>query len=283
MNMLTLKSPAKINFFLEVLKKRKDGFHQIQTVFHAINLYDSICIKKSRRNGIFIKTNCKQLPVDGRNLAYKAAYILKQKYDLEGVELIINKKIPLASGLGGGSSNAATVLMGMNKLWKLGIGSTQLCKISSQLGSDVSFFISKYASALGEGRGEILKSLNLPRYWFLLILPDFGLSSKQIYSGIGLNLTRKNKNVKMLLHALKKKDITQIAKKLYNRLEEKALSEFPLIKKIKQALKTAGLKAVLMSGSGPTVFALTLVRKEAIEAKEHLRALGWRMRVVRSL
>ena len=167
------------------------------------------------------------MPVDGRNLAYKAAYILKQKYDLEGVELSINKKIPLASGLGGGSSNAATVLMGMNKLWKLGIGSTQLCKISSQLGSDVSFFISKYASALGEGRGEILKPLNLPRYWFLLILPDFGLSSKQIYSGIGLNLTRKNKNVKMLLHALKKKDITQIAKKLYNRLEKKALRESP--------------------------------------------------------
>ena len=180
MDRLTLKSPAKINLFLEVLKKRKDGFHQIQTVFHAINLCDSICIKKDKKNGIFVKTNCKSLPTDRRNLAYKAAHILKQRYNLGGMEIAIEKNIPLASGLGGGSSNAATVLAGMNRLWKLGLKKTELYEISNQLGSDVSFFISNYKSALGQGRGEILKPLKLPNYWFLLVFGALILLQRNI-------------------------------------------------------------------------------------------------------
>jgi 4-diphosphocytidyl-2-C-methyl-D-erythritol kinase len=283
MDSLTLKSPAKLNLFLEVLKKRKDGFHQIRTIFHAIRFYDFIHLKKSRKNGIFIKTNCKELPTDERNLVYKALKTLRSEKDFGGIEVLIDKRIPLASGLGGGSSNAAIALVGANRLWKLGLARTELYEICKQIGSDVPFFISGYASALGEGRGEILRPLSLPRYWFLLVLPPLAISSKKIYSHLQLNLTRKNKNVKMLTCALKKKDISQIAKKLYNRLEETVLSEFPLVKRAKQVLKTAGCKAILVSGSGPAVFALTLSRKEAIETSKSLGVLGWQSLIVRSL
>lgn len=280
MDTLILKSPAKINLFLEILNKRKDGFHNIQTIFHKINLCDSIGIKKVRRDGIFIKTNCKQLPVDKRNLVYMAAELLKRKYKFGGIEITIDKKIPLAGGLGGGSSNAASVLSGINKLWKLGLKKEQLLRMARELGSDVPFFASGYKSALGGGRGEILKPVKLPRYWFLLVLPEIGMSSKEAYNN--LRLTGKNKDVKIPLRALETKDISQIEKKLYNGLEKAAFDKIPLIKKIKRTLKTAGCKAVLMSGSGTTVFALVLTRKEAMEAKKRLRLFKWRMEVVRS-
>lgn len=281
MDTLILKSPAKINLFLEVLNKREDGFHNIQTIFQKINFCDSVCITKVSGGGISIKTNCPQLPVDKRNLAYLAAELLKQKYKFGGIEITIDKKIPLCSGLGGGSSNAAAVLSGIDRLYKLGLKGRQLLDIAQELGSDVPFFVSGYKSALAEGRGEILTPLKLPRYWFLLVLPDVGMSSKEAY--YNLRLTRKNKDVRITRRALETKDLTQIERNLYNGLEKVAFAKVPLIKKIKQTLKTAGYKAVLMSGSGTTVFTLVLTRKEAMEAREHLRFLNCRMEVVRSI
>lgn len=283
MNALTLKSPAKINLFLEVLKKREDGFHEIETIFQAVTLYDYIKIKKIKKPGIFIKTNCRNLPVDNRNLIYKAVEMLTKKKPLGGIEISLDKRIPLGSGLGGGSSNAASVLLGINKLWKLRLKKAELSEICSQIGCDVQFFLKGYSSALGRGRGEILKPVKVPHFWFLLVMPKFGTSTKEVYTRLQLDLTEKVKNAKIFLSALKKKDITQIGKKLYNRLESVVLEEYPLMKKIKQTLKTAGYKAVLMSGSGSTIFVLTFTRKEAVEAREQMRPLGCKMEVVSSL
>ncbi|MFH1856270.1 MAG: 4-(cytidine 5'-diphospho)-2-C-methyl-D-erythritol kinase [Candidatus Omnitrophota bacterium] len=283
MDKLILKSPAKINLFLEVFKKRKDGFHQIHTLFQAVNFYDSIHIKKSKKNGTFIKTDCRQLPTDNKNIVYRAVEALRQKRDFGGAQITIKKKIPLAAGLGGGSSNAAVVLAGINKLYNLKLSDEELCKIAIKLGSDTAFFSGGYKSAFGRGRGEILEPVELPRYWFLLIFPDFGVSSKEAYEGLELGLTKKNKDAKMLFRALKTKDITQIEKELYNKLEETVFEKFPIMKKTKEIIKTAGYKAVLMSGSGSTFFVLTSTRKEAVAAKERLRFLGWRMQIAGSL
>lgn len=270
---MILKSPAKLNLYLEVLNKRKDGFHNINTVFEKIALCDVISLKK-REKGIKIISSGEEIPLGTKNLAYKAAYLLQRETGMKkGVEISIKKNIPVGAGLGGGSSNAASVLLGLNRFWNLGLTNKRLLKLGAQIGSDVPFFLSRAAWARGQGRGEILKPINSSWVlWHLIIVPKKRISTKNSYRKLSLNLTKKHLFYKIIIYAIRQKKINLLKEALFNRLEDsQATANCLSIKKIKAIFTNLGLKAI-MSGSGSAVFAVFPERKEALRVRKILLA-----------
>jgi 4-diphosphocytidyl-2-C-methyl-D-erythritol kinase len=253
MNTIELISCAKVNLRLDVLGKRDDGYHEIRTVFQKISLADelSIAIAKS---GIEITCDNPRVPVDETNLAYRAAHILLNKNNIrDGVRISIKKRIPIAAGLGGGSSNAAYTLMGINQLFALGINPQELMSTGKDIGADVPFFIFGN-SALATGIGDKLEPLEvLPPLWFLLITPDFPISTAWAYRNARRGLTNANNNITIPKCINHLQDVITI---LSNDLEHVVIPRYPLIQEIKDALLAEGAKGSLMSGSGSTVFGI---------------------------
>lgn len=272
MKSLLLKSPAKLNLYLKILKRRPDGFHQIESVFERIDLCDTIFLKK-REKGILINCDNKDVPLGASNSAYKAAKELKNRLNLPlGVEIKIKKRIPIGSGLGGASSNAATVLKGLNKLWDLGLSKKFLLSIAEQIGSDICFFLYDCKKAVVRGKGEKISPLsNSQPLWFLIVTPNFKVSTKAAY-GLWdrykrLDLTVRPRSAKMLLHILKNKDWQWACPDLFNDFEDIIGSKYNIIYDIKEKLQKKGAKAASMSGTGSSVFGLFPSRKEAGKAK----------------
>lgn len=256
---LRVQAHAKVNLYLDVIGKRPDGYHEIETIFHSIGLHDDIYLR--RRTDRRITVHCKHphVPSDPRNLAYQAAkLLLDDNPKLNGADIRIQKRIPVAAGLGGGSADAAAVLCGMNVLFDLDLTQTDLMKFGGRLGADVPFCILGGA-ALGRGIGEILTPLPpLDEAWILLANPGFAVSTAWVYQQINLSLTRPQKNVTIMLRCLQDGDFSDVARHLYNGLEVPVLSKYPVIAEIKTKLnKYPGSCGALMSGSGATVFALT--------------------------
>ncbi len=256
---LRVQAHAKVNLYLDVIGKRPDGYHEIETIFHSIGLHDDIYLR--RRTDRRITVHCKHphVPSDPRNLAYQAAkLLLDDNPKLNGADIRIQKRIPVAAGLGGGSADAAAVLCGMNVLFDLDLTQTDLMKFGGRLGADVPFCILGGA-ALGRGIGEILTPLPpLDEAWILLANPGFAVSTAWVYQQINLSLTRPQKNVTIMLRCLQDGDFSDVARHLYNGLEVPVLSKYPVIAEIKTKLnKYPGSCGVLMSGSGATVFAFT--------------------------
>ncbi|MDD5595558.1 MAG: 4-(cytidine 5'-diphospho)-2-C-methyl-D-erythritol kinase, partial [Candidatus Omnitrophica bacterium] len=271
---LVINSYAKLNLYLEVLNQRKDGYHNITTLFERIGLADKITLSSLPDKIIKISSNSEQIPSNQNNLAYKAARILQKSLNLnKGVEIRIIKKIPVGSGMGGGSSNAASTLLGLNKLWKLNLSRAQLVNFAQKLGSDVPFFIYNCPFALGEARGEKIrpvKSLTKVKFWHLIVVPRIFVSTPKIYQGWDrahkeqkAPLTSAKSNVKLVILSLRKKDLSGIGQGLFNSLEEITIPLYPDLVRVKEALRHSGLEAILMSGSGPAVFAISGSRKEA--------------------
>ncbi|TAM38257.1 4-(cytidine 5'-diphospho)-2-C-methyl-D-erythritol kinase, partial [bacterium] len=183
---LLLESFAKINLYLQVLNKRGDNFHNLNTLFCRIDLKDTIVLRERKDSQIKIKCDSRQVPKDKNNLCFRAAALLKQALKLSfGVEIEIKKRIPVGAGLGGGSSNAASVLLGLNKFWELNLPETKLVKLAAELGSDVPFFVAGDKFALGRGRGEKIKpvtSLDKLKLWFILVCPRIKVSTPLIYN-----------------------------------------------------------------------------------------------------
>lgn len=245
---MKLKSHAKINLFLEIIGKRNDGYHEIETLFQMIDLHDEIIIEED--DEIFVECNYPELCGEN-NLAYKSAQILRKTAMIKnGARINIRKRIPIASGLGGGSSNAATILVGLAKLWKLNISFDDLLKIAKEVGADVPFFL--YGGCcVGRGRGDILTPV-IP-FWkekglkLILILPDFPVRSGDIYSKIAdTSWGRRSLN----LSSFNWEEI------LFNRLEEVVTKEYHIIAEIKKSLSMQGVVHNLVSGSGPVVFGI---------------------------
>lgn len=280
---MLINAPAKVNLFLEVLDKRKDGYHNIETLFLKINLFDKLEFKIIKR-GIKISCDHPDVPQDETNLVYKAARLLQEKTGTDkGVHIKIKKNIPVFAGLGGGSSDAAATLLGLNKLWQLGLEKKDLLLIGRKIGADVPIFITDYNAAIGRARGDRLIPLNLEtKFWIVLVKPDISVSTKEVYSGLLPNLTKTRNDVKMLLHALRSKRMELIAKALFNRLETVAFKRYKQLKKIKEMISARGLRAVLMSGSGSVIFGLTNNREEAVRLKNDLQG-AYEVLVVRSL
>ena len=275
MKELRIESPAKVNLFLEVLGKRKDGYHNVETILETVDLFDSLVLKEIEK-GIEIKSNLPELPLGKENLVYQAAALLEKRLGIEkGIQITINKRIPLASGLGGGSSNGASVLLGLNKLWDLDLSYEELLGLAREIGADVPFFL-REGRTLGKGRGDELRFLSQgPALYFVLVSPDFEVSTEWVYENLKAcppkieerrrDLTKEARSIKIILSALKSGKITKIGNSLYNRLEEVVIPRHPQIAKIKKRLLGLGARGALMSGSGPSVFGLADDKKSAAE------------------
>jgi 4-diphosphocytidyl-2C-methyl-D-erythritol kinase len=299
---LVVKSCAKLNLYLQVLNKRKDNFHNLNTLFARINLADTLIFRKRPDSLIKIKTDSPDVPKDAANLCYRAAALLKQESKLEnyglasnsqshklglGVQIELKKCIPVGAGLGGGSSNAASVLLGLNKFWNLNLPKTRLLNLGAKLGSDVPFFIHQAKFALGSQRGDKVKpliSLNKLKLWFILVYPNFKVSTSLIYQKFDLSsrLTRPRGNVKILSSQLLKKGKAIDAGYFFNGLETTTSSLYPVINQVKNALSNMGLDKVMMSGSGSAVFAICDSCKQAQSLRNKLckRHKSWQVFVV---
>jgi len=290
MNSITLKAPAKVNLFLDVLGKRPDGYHNILTLFEKINICDEITISRTPSPGINISCNGGIPKKD--NLAYKAARLLFSKNKIKGgVNIRIKKKIPIAAGLGGGSSDAAATLLGINKLFRLKVRKEDLVQLARLLGADIPFFIINRSFALGRDRGDKLEELPFkpPGMWHLLIFPGVKKLTRDVYKALKLGLTTGAPSVKMLLHALKTGDFGLIKRTTYNRLEDPAFHRDPGLDALKSNLIELGMEGALLSGSGPTIFGITKTRKEAARLKGRVLkgvigadTKGWQMFIART-
>jgi len=265
LNSLSLKAPAKINLYLEITGNRPDGYHDLVMVLQSINLSDRLDIHSIGTDEIFIHCDHPEVPTDHTNLAYKAAKLLQNLYpDFGGVEITITKNIPIGAGLAGGSSNAAAVLVGIDRLWNLGLTQGELREMSAQLGSDVPFCISG-GTVLAVGRGELLSPLpTLEKLALVICKPrKLGISTVwayQTFRSQGLLTSKSHQShSSQMLAAISSRDESshrQIARMLYNDLERVVLPAYPEIAQIKQDLEAQECLGVLMSGSGSTVFAI---------------------------
>lgn len=254
--MLYVKAPAKINLTLDVLYKRPDAYHEVEMVMTTVDLADRIGLE-SRNDGI-IKINSTNgfIPDDNKNLAYQAAQLLKDTYGVQdGVTITIEKEIPIAAGLAGGSSDAAATLKGLNELWELNLSIDTLAELGSKIGSDVSFCVYG-GTALARGRGEKIQQLpSPPTCWVVLAKPKLGVSTAQVYGGLNLDEIE-HPNTGKMMEAIEKKDYSLMCESVGNVLESVTLKLYPEVVMIKEQMKRFGADAVLMSGSGPTVFCL---------------------------
>lgn len=259
MKSIRLRSPAKLNLILKVLEKRPDGYHNLSTLFEKISLWDTISFKKTLSGNIRIFCSNPAVPRGRGNLAYQAALMFKSNFNIKyGVDILITKRIPIASGLAGGSSNAATTLLALNRLWGLNLSQEKLLVYASKLGADVSLFIYNYIFCLGSQRGDRIKQVHLnKKLHHILIVPCIKVYSGEVFKAFKMKLTRKNDNVNILTHALQKGCLAQANKLISNDLETAIVSTHPKLLRIKNNIeKMIGIK-VTFSGSGPSMFGLT--------------------------
>lgn len=269
MNSITLKSRAKINLSIDVLGKRQDGYHLVEMIMQTIDLYDLIEINEKDNDQITIKSTSDEIPLDCNNLVYKAANLIKKTFNInKGVEIHIKKNIPVAAGMAGGSSNAAAVLVGLNKLWNLNLSNQQLEKIGLKLGADVPFCINGGA-VLASGIGEELTPIKglTKDVCILVCKPDLFVSTKEVYECIDSKDIDKRPNNKFLIECLKNEDTRQLAENMFNVLEGVTMDKHPVIQQIKDIMTNNRALGAMMSGSGPTVFGLYENREDAVKCK----------------
>ena len=307
MKRVTLSSPAKLNLFLKVCGKRPDGYHEIVTVFERIDLADRISFWPTTDRAIRIRCDHNQVPVGSRNLVFKAAQLLREECGIrQGARIKIEKKIPVAAGLAGGSSNAATALIGLNKIWNLRLENAKLIALARKIGSDVPFFLNDTSWALGTGRGDRIKKLDIKaRFWHILVVPKVKMYSWKVYQALqsqlisaqnqksrglhspdrgGTNvLTKINDNANILIHKLKKDNVLDVGFELSNDLETEIFRLYPPLRKLKERLKSLNTKGVMVSGSGPCVFGLAETVQDARSFKKALLKRHSQVFIVRTL
>ena len=255
---LRVRAHAKINLYLDVVGKRDDGYHNLETVFHSIGLHDEVFLSEQSKTEITVICDHPDVPSDSRNLAYRAAQSLSDVVDgFGGLEIQIRKQIPVAAGLAGGSANAAAVLHGVNELYALGLSENVLMEIGAQLGADVPFCLHGGA-AFGTGIGDILTPLPaLSDAPLVLINPGIAISTADIFKNLDITLTKRKKESIITKSCVEKNDVVGVGENLYNLLEVSVFSKHPELAVLKTQLSTqAGCYGALMSGSGATMFAL---------------------------
>ncbi|MFD2444315.1 4-(cytidine 5'-diphospho)-2-C-methyl-D-erythritol kinase [Bacillus sp. CGMCC 1.16607] len=253
---LLVKAPAKINLSLDVLNKRPDGYHEVEMIMTTIDLADRIELTLLEKDQIVIHSHNRFVPDDQRNLAFQAASLLKDRFQIKkGVAITIDKTIPVAAGLAGGSSDAAATLRGLNQLWELGLSLDELATIGAEIGSDVSFCVYG-GTALARGRGEEITELPAPpTCWVILAKPFIGVSTADVYRRLDVNNIN-HPNTKEMINSIYNGEYQKVCQNMGNVLESVTLNLHPEVAQIKEQMKRFGADAVLMSGSGPTVFGL---------------------------
>ena len=266
MDKISLKALAKINLGLDVVRRREDGYHEVRMVMQTIHLFDRLNIEKTKDAGISIKTNLFFLPVNENNLIYKAGKLLMDEFNItEGVSVELDKRIPVAAGMAGGSTDAAATMIAMNELFELGQTKEQLMELALSLGADIPFCIMG-GTALAEGIGEKLTPLPAPPQAYVLIAkPPVMVPTKSVYESLQSYKQGKHPDIDGMVTALNEGSLTGITDRMENVLETVTIIRYPVIEEIKQFMKEHGAENALMSGSGPTVFGI-YTKKEDAEA-----------------
>lgn len=273
-NIQQLKALAKINLGLDVLGRREDGYHDVRMVMQTIYLYDNITIQRKKTPGITLESNLYFLPNDEGNIAYKAAKMLMEEFQIQdGVHITLDKHIPVAAGLAGGSSNAAAVLVGMNRMFSLGLTEKELMERGVKLGADVPYCVMR-GTVLAEGIGEKLTRLSpLPKCYILIAKPGISVSTRTVYEKLDALEITEHPDIDGLLRGLENQNLEQIAGSMGNVLEQVTIDAYPVIEKIKDVMKAEGALNAMMSGSGPTVFGIFADRQTAKRAQNRLKDL----------
>ncbi|MBT1077260.1 4-(cytidine 5'-diphospho)-2-C-methyl-D-erythritol kinase [Geobacter grbiciae] len=280
MKSLTLKAPAKVNYRLDVLRRRPDGYHDLRMIMQRIDLCDEITITLSDTSGVRVTCGREGVPDGPENIAWRAANALLALSGQEtGIDIAITKNIPVAAGLGGGSSDAATVLLGVNELLGLGLSIERLMEVGVTLGADVPFFVFG-KTALAEGIGEVLTAIDaVPPLWLVIVNPNIPVSTAWVYQSLRLTGEWNGDTIPRFF-----KDVADVCAVLANDLESVTIERYPVIGEIKERLVAAGAAGALMSGSGPTVFGLFASEEEARGAAQSIaNSFDWFVVAVRAL
>ena len=277
MNQMRLKALAKINLGLDVLRRKEDGYHEVKMIMQTIHLHDQIHIRKIEEDEIKIRTNLYYLPNNENNLAYRAAKLLKDEFNLPGgVSIHLKKVIPVAAGMAGGSSDAAAVLFGINKMYGLKLSMQELMDRGVKLGADVPYCIMR-GTALAEGIGEKLTKLPaMPKCHILIAKPPINVSTKFVYENLHANDMKPedHPDVDIQIEALKEGNLEKLVANMGNVLERVTVPEYPVINDIKQIMVENGALGAMMSGSGPTVFGIFTDYTKAKEAYQKIQKSG---------
>jgi 4-diphosphocytidyl-2-C-methyl-D-erythritol kinase len=271
---ISLRAPAKINIYLFIVNKRGDGYHNIESLMQAVDLYDDITLEKS--DSIELSCSDPSLPPDLENLAFKAAARLQSRYYFPGVKIELVKNIPSGAGLGGGSSDAAFILRGIIKLYGLRPTAQELTEIAASVGSDVPFFLTR-GQALVEGRGEVVRPVNLPlNYEVIVVSPPISISTAEVYGGINLNLTRKDR-FRLLSKRMNLSKLMRASREFRNDLENVVISKYPDLANIRRSLLGTGAFLSLMTGSGSSFFGLFAANARPTGRFDHLKERGYKI------
>ena len=275
MESIRLKARAKINLGLDVLGRRENGYHDVRMVMQTVGLYDRIIMTRIPEEEIRIKTNIGFLPVNENNLVYRAIMLMKDKYKLDGgIEVDLNKFIPVAAGMAGGSSDAACALFGMNRLYELNIPMRELMKLGVEIGADVPYCLMR-GTALAEGIGEKLTRLpDMPFCNILIAKPPVNVSTKLVYENLDSTQIQSHPDIDGIIEAIKLKDVVLVASRMGNVLESVTVPLYPVIDSIKNDMMEHGAINAMMSGSGPTVFGIFPDEQSMVACQQFLRQKG---------
>ena len=264
---LELKAYAKVNLGIDVIGKRPDGYHEVRMLMQTVKLYDRITMEKNDSGNIILSTNLPYLPVNEKNLVYRAIDMIRNAYGItDGVTASIVKRIPIAAGMAGGSSDAAAAFVGMNQLFHLGITQQELMDYGVKLGADIPYCIMR-GTALSEGIGEILTPLPpIPNCWFLIVKPTFSMSTKFVYENLHLDEIAVHPDIDGMKEALYQRDLIGVTDRMENVLEQVTKKHYPAIGEIKDIMRKEGALNALMSGSGSTVFGIFKSKETAEKA-----------------
>lgn len=272
---MKLRALAKINLGLDVTGKRPDGYHEVRMIMQSIQMFDQLEIEKSGEPGIRIETNLSFLPCNENNLVYRAADLLMKEFDIRsGLDVKLTKFIPVAAGMAGGSSDAAAVLVGVNRMFGLGLSTRELMERGVKIGADVPYCIMR-GTALAEGIGEKLTRLSpMPPCHVLIGKPGINVSTKFVYGNLDLKKVKTHPDIDAIRDAIERGDLHGVARNMGNVLELVTCPAYPVIEEIKELMMQEGALNAMMSGSGPTVFGLFDDQETAKKAYEKLRDSG---------
>lgn len=273
MRQIILKAYAKINLGLDVLRRRDDGYHEVRMIMQSVSLYDKLILKKISKDEIILSSNVGALPNNEKNLVYKAISLMKSEYGITGgVRAELEKRIPMAAGMAGGSTDAAAALIGMNKLFNLKLSKEQLMELGVKIGADVPYCILS-GTALSEGIGEVLTPLKpMPHCYILIAKPRISVSTRFVYENLEADKLSYHPDIDGMLQAIEEEDLQGVTDRLSNVLETVTEKKYPIIGKIKETMMENGAMNALMSGSGPTVFGIfadeDTARKALLEVRK---------------
>ncbi len=277
------RAPAKINLGLDIIGKHEDGYHELSMIMISVDLNDYVTVSDLETDGIIMESNNHKMPLNARNDVFKAASLIKERYGIKkGVKIVLEKSIPICAGLGGGSTDAAATIRALNKLWELKLSKDEMIEIGFAIGSDVPYCLDA-GCALITGKGEFVQCLNTHlSSWVVLVKPDFGISTRTIFSEIDCN-TISRVDIEALKAAILAEDYKAMIEHMGNSLEDVTISRKPFIQKIKDKMMKCGADVALMTGSGPTVFALCPSEKQADRVVNGMRGFCKEVYKVRTI